>query len=269
MPFPGGGAGKPPSANAILAIDWNRDFRMDLVLAGGGGVRLLVQEGDGTFRDATAAATGNEEAVTADCFGAWAADIEMDGDLDIIVGVSDGPPLVLRNNGDGTWHRLQPFAGVVGLRAFAWGNLDGDGDPDAALLDAQGNLHLFRNRQGGRFEPMEGPAGLGHLVAFALGDVNGDGVLESRHARRERNNPASLPGPRWVGSAAAGGLVRSARRSRPGRPIACSSRISTTTDRPISSRPAPAGRKPGSPGREATSGRSVQFPRPRSSASSI
>jgi tetratricopeptide (TPR) repeat protein len=178
MAFPGGAAVKPPAANAILAIDWNRDFRMDLVLAGSGGVRLLVQEGDGTFRDVTAAAAGNEEAVTADCFGAWAADIEMDGDLDIIVGVNDAPPLVLRNNGDGSWHRLQPFAGVVGLRAFAWGDLDGDGDPDAALLDAQGTLHLFRNRQGGRFEPMDGPAGLGHLVALALGDVNGDGVLD-------------------------------------------------------------------------------------------
>jgi tetratricopeptide (TPR) repeat protein len=179
-PFPGGAAVKPPSANAVLAIDWNRDFRMDLVMVSGGGVRLLIQEGDGTFRDATATATaaGAAEAVTADCFGAWAADIEMDGDLDIIVGVNGAPPLVLRNNGDGTWHRLQPFAGVVGLRAFAWGDLDGDGAPDAALLDAQGNLHLFKNRQGGRFEPMEGPGGLGHLIAFALGDVNADGVLD-------------------------------------------------------------------------------------------
>jgi tetratricopeptide (TPR) repeat protein len=178
LPFPGGAASAPPSANAVLAIDWNRDYRMDLVLAGGGGVRLLAQEADGTFRDETVTAAASAEAVNADCFGAWTADIEMDGDLDIIVGVNGAPPLVLRNNGDGTWRRMEPFAGVVSLRAFAWGDLDGDGVPDAALLDAQGNLHLFENRQNGRFEPMEGPGGLGHLVALALGDVNGDGVLD-------------------------------------------------------------------------------------------
>jgi hypothetical protein len=32
-----------PSANSMLAIDWNRDFRLDLVLAGPGGVRLFLR----------------------------------------------------------------------------------------------------------------------------------------------------------------------------------------------------------------------------------
>jgi Tfp pilus assembly protein PilF len=178
LPFPGGGGTRAPSANAVLAIDWNRDFRMDLVLAGEGGVRLFTQDADGTFRDATAAAAGTDEAVSADCFGAWAADLEMDGDLDIVVGVNGGPALVLRNNGDGTWHRLQPFAGVAGLRAFAWGDIDGDGDPDAVLLDAGGVLQVFENHQGGQFEPMNGPGGLSGVVAFTLGDINGDGVVD-------------------------------------------------------------------------------------------
>ena len=34
------------------------------------------------------------------------ADIEMDGDLDIVVGVRNASPVVLRNNGDGTWARV-------------------------------------------------------------------------------------------------------------------------------------------------------------------
>ena len=173
LPFPGGGSARSPSASAVLAVDWNRDFRMDLVFAGAGGVRLFTQDGDGTFRDLTAAAAGIDEAVSADCFGAWTADFEMDGDLDIVVGTTAGPPLVLRNNGDGTWRRLQPFAGVAGLRGFAWGDLDGDGDPDATLLDAAGDLRLFENHQGGQFEPMNGPAGLNGLV----------GVRTRRHQR--------------------------------------------------------------------------------------
>ena len=177
LSFPGGGSSVPPTGNGMLALDWNRDFRMDLVLAGAGGVHLFLQAADGSFRDATAEA-GSSDAPSGDCFGAWAADLEMDGDLDVIVGVDNAPPVALRNNGDGTWRRQQPFPGTVGLRGFAWGDLDRDGDPDAALLDAQGNLRLFENRQGGQFDPMDGPADIGRTLAVALGDVNGDGATD-------------------------------------------------------------------------------------------
>src|SRR4029079_14375436 len=178
VPVAAGSSGAAPAASALLPIDWNRDFRQDLVVAGAGGVRLFLQNSDGTFRDATADAAGTSDAVNADGVGAWTADLEMDGDLDLIVGVNHGPPVALRNNGDGTWRRQQPFSGVAGLRAFAWGDLDRDGDPDAALLDAQGVLHLFENRQGGQFDPMIGPAEVGRVIALALGDVNGDGVTD-------------------------------------------------------------------------------------------
>jgi tetratricopeptide (TPR) repeat protein len=195
----GGGSGSAPAASALLPIDWSREFRQDLVFAGASGVRLFLQNSDGTFRDATADAGGTSEAVAADSFGAWTADLEMDGDLDVIVGVNDGPPVALRNNGDGTWRRQQPFSGVARLRAFAWGDLDRDGDPDAALLDAQGALHLFENRQGGQFDAMGGPADVGRVVALALGDVNGDGVtdlilLDDKGTVRR----ASYEGEKWV-----------------------------------------------------------------------
>jgi len=179
LPMPTGtAAGSAPNANAMLPIDWNRDFRQDLVLAGPGGVRLFLQDANGSFRDATAAAAGTTESLTTDSFGAWTADLEMDGDLDVVVGVNNAAPVVLRNNGDGTWRQQQPFAGVTGLKSFAWGDFDHDGDPDAALLDAQGNLHLFENRQGGQFDPINGPADMGRILAVALGDINGDGVTD-------------------------------------------------------------------------------------------
>jgi tetratricopeptide (TPR) repeat protein len=176
LPFPGTSTAVTPTPHGILALDWNRDFRMDLAMAGRGGVRLFTQQPDGRFDDVTAKAAGKAP-LNADCYGVWAADIEMDGDLDLIVGVRNAAPVVLRNNGDGTWRQIEPFAGVAGVRAFVWGDLDGDGDPDAALVGEAGDLHVYENRQGGEFREMPG-LGLTGVVTLALGDVTADGRLD-------------------------------------------------------------------------------------------
>jgi len=160
-----------------LAVDVNRDFALDSVSAGPDGLRLSLQQRDGSFTDATAALAPVAD-TAAPYAGVWAADIEMDGDLDLIAGPLSGPPLVLRNNGDGTWQRLPLFASVSGLRGFAWGDLDGDGDPDAAMVDASGALHLFENRQGGVFREMAGPGGFEHVLALTVADIDADGAFD-------------------------------------------------------------------------------------------
>jgi tetratricopeptide (TPR) repeat protein len=177
LPFPVSGRETAPTAHSILTLDWNRDFKTDIALAGPGGVRLFAQQERGTFVDVTAKAAGNA-AVTQDSSGIWAADIEMDGDLDLIVGVRGAEPLVLRNNGDGTWRQLRPFSGIVGLRAFVWADLDGDGDPDAALVGEAGDVHVYENRQGGEFREMPGLSGLSGVIALGLGESNADGAFD-------------------------------------------------------------------------------------------
>jgi tetratricopeptide (TPR) repeat protein len=159
--------------NGAVELDWNRDFKLDYAVAGKSGVRVFTSQPDGSFKDATPKA----EALVADCYAVWTADIEMDGDLDLIAGVRGAAPVVLRNNGDGSWKQLRPFPGVTGLRAFAWGDIDGDGDPDAVLVGERGDLHVFENRQGGEFREMAAP-GLAGIVALAVGDINADGALE-------------------------------------------------------------------------------------------
>ena len=84
LEFPGGAKAVPPTAHGILAIDWNNDFRTDLICAGAGGLRFFRQGDDGQFTDVTAKTGLDRATLTAEYFGGWAADIEMDGDLDII-----------------------------------------------------------------------------------------------------------------------------------------------------------------------------------------
>jgi hypothetical protein len=72
---------------------------------------------------------------------------------------------LLQNNGDGTFAAIAPLK-RLGLRQFAWVDIDRDGEPDAALIDgaddcmysrmndraasASARLRTAWNRQGDR-----------------------------------------------------------------------------------------------------------------------
>lgn len=178
FPFPGGQSNLPPEPNGILAVDFSYDFKTDIVLAGDGGLRLLRQERPTAFTDVTSQATLDVRVINNRYLGAWAADIEADGDLDIVLGAERELPGVLRNNGDGTFLPITPFLGIYGLRDFAWADLDADGDPDAALIDASGTVHVFRNERQGQFisRPLTGK--VAGMVALNVMDVETDGVLD-------------------------------------------------------------------------------------------
>jgi tetratricopeptide (TPR) repeat protein len=177
FPFPGGSANEVLNPESILPVDFNYDFKTDLVLAGAGGVRFLRQENASSFTDVTALTKLPPALLHAPYTGAWAIDVEADGDMDILLGTHQGPPVVLRNNGDGSFTAIQPFAGISGLRGFAWVDLDGDGNPDAALIDGSGALHFFHNQRGGLFRELALPNSLPHVKAVTVADVGGAGTL--------------------------------------------------------------------------------------------
>jgi Tfp pilus assembly protein PilF len=177
FPFPGGTRDAALHPESVLPVDFNYDFKMDLVLAGDGGVRFLRQESPTSFTDVTAQTKLPPALLNAPYTGAWSIDVEADGDMDIVLGVPQGSPVVLRNNGDGSFTAIHPFAGISGLRGFAWVDLDGDGNPDAAMIDGSGVLHFFHNQRGGLFHEVALPSNLPHLKAVTVADVSGSGTL--------------------------------------------------------------------------------------------
>lgn len=178
FPFPGGPSGAPPLPDGILPIDFSYDFKTDLVLAGSGGVRLMRQVDPKSFTDVTAQTKLPASILGASYLGSWAADIEADGDLDVVLGTKDSIPLALRNNGDDTFVDIHPFPGVSGLTGFAWGDVDADGDPDAGLIDGAGKLHVFSNERQGQFRERPLPTDLPPVRTINIEDANNDGVLD-------------------------------------------------------------------------------------------
>jgi hypothetical protein len=182
LPLPGARDRSAPAAlsrNAILGADLNYDFKTDLVAATPGGVRIYRQDTPQHFTDVTAKAKLPPEIVNGSYTGAWAFDFDLDGDLDIVLGVPHGNPVVLRNNGDGTFAPVQPFKGVDGTTGFTYGDIDGRGVPDVALIDGNGKLQVFRNERQGVYTPRNLPPQLAGInLAIAAGDVNGDGLID-------------------------------------------------------------------------------------------
>ncbi|MFB6098522.1 MAG: CRTAC1 family protein, partial [Salinibacter sp.] len=177
--FPGGPTNEVPPGPAVAPFDMNYDFRMDLAAVGPGGVRLYRQEPDSSFQDVTRAAL--PASVQSDSYtGVWPADLDMDGDLDLLAARESGAPVTLRNNGDGTFATRSFFSDVEALRSFVWADIDGDGTPDAALLDASGRLHVYDNERSGtpRFAPRSLPDTLNTARALSVGDVNRNGTLD-------------------------------------------------------------------------------------------
>ena len=178
VPFPAGAILGDQGPDGIAAPDLNYDFRTDLVLAGSGGLQIFRQTDKGTFAPATRETKLPPGELSAPLHAVWAADLDTDGDLDLVLARRDGPPRVLRNNGDDTFAAQSPFASVSRARGFAWADLDGEGAPDAVLLDDQGVVRVFLNLRGGEFHQRDVPSAFPRVAAIAAAEVTGDGILD-------------------------------------------------------------------------------------------
>ena len=178
LAFPGGSSKTPPTAEGIIPVDFTYDFKTDLVLAGAGGLRFYRQISPTSFVDVTKQTNLPKQILNGAHSGGWAIDIEADGDLDLVLASDTGQPIVLRNNGDGTFTPIYPFAGISGVRGFAWADLDGDGNPDAVFIDGSNRLRIYHNERSGRFTEISVPRESGLVKAIAVGDMSHLGSLD-------------------------------------------------------------------------------------------
>lgn len=168
----------PLAVDGLIPFDWNNDTRTDLLLVGPSGLRFYQQGMDGNFMYVTAKTSLPAEILHGDYVCAIAVDVDLDGDIDLLLAPRNGQPIFLQNNFDGTFKSQPIFPGVTAARAFAWADLDNDGAPDAIILDAGGHIHVFANERSGQFRNWPVAIPDGPYLAVAIADVDDDGVFD-------------------------------------------------------------------------------------------
>ncbi len=126
-----------PSVLYMTATDLDEDGHIDLVLSSNAQdeVAIVRGNGDGTFTAPTIVSLPANSAPT----GIAAADLDGDGDVDLVVGLTDDDDIaVILNNGSGGMSLPGSFRyslGVGGLpRQVEVADLEGDGDLDVFVL---------------------------------------------------------------------------------------------------------------------------------------
>ena len=193
---PVGSAFEDVSEGAIAVADVDDDGDADVLLAGsavavgGVGTQLYLNDGRGAF-----SAVAHNEFVRPSQATAAFADLDGDGDPDLIIGGVSWPVAAerYRNEGHGRFARVEPlpYEGTS-WSAMALGDLDGDGDPDAVFSGERGTsgviTEVYRNIGRAGFTPVDNPLPDLFLGGVALGDVDSDGDLDVALTGRRANS---------------------------------------------------------------------------------
>ena len=181
-------------AGGACLEDFNGDGLLDIIASSWSlneQVRLFLSNGDGSFRDHTAAAgltgiTGGLNMVH--------ADYDNDGHMDVLIlrggwtTPLDQPNSLLHNRGDGSFEDVTRAAGLFFLnntQNACWGDYDNDGQLDLFIGSESDKkvrpCSLFHNNGNGTFTDVAAAAGVNveaYIKGSVWGDVNNDGLLD-------------------------------------------------------------------------------------------
>jgi len=169
--------GHPGAPYGIVAASFDAGDKPSLAVATIAGTFVLVNKGDGSFRDALGYDPPAIEVVSMDLNGDGKADLIVAGDYG---GEGNGGLTMLLGKGHGVFATASAYVAIPNLEAVAVGDFNGDGIPDLAVVDADGRqLAIMLGLGKGRFSaPVHYYNAPGFPVAIVAGDFNRDGKLD-------------------------------------------------------------------------------------------
>ncbi len=168
--------------SCIASGDFNNDKKVDVAGAtAGGGVLMMFGNGNGTFASPLVVGKGGDSTLVA-------AQLNPDGNLDLVAVRRGDPPAITVLLGDGTGHFPTTHT-YNGPQASGINNppvvsdLNGDGHADIAWLGSTGHseyINLLLNNGDGSFTQgkMYNGDGLSSTTGFLAGDLNGNGKID-------------------------------------------------------------------------------------------
>ncbi|HMG86249.1 MAG TPA: FG-GAP-like repeat-containing protein [Terracidiphilus sp.] len=167
---------------SFVVGDFNNDGIPDVAAINGtyygpsNTITIFLGNGDGTFTVA-----GSSPAVGMSPSGITTADINGDGNADLVVSQTDssgkGEMAVFLGNGDGTFTQA-PSPPSVGSTATSIvpADINGDGKPDLVLSGNGGSgITILLGKGDGTFTVVAGPGQAGEAIA-SVADLNNDGI---------------------------------------------------------------------------------------------
>jgi Flp pilus assembly protein TadD len=155
-------------ATGVVAGDCDNDATPDLVVLGAKGVTWYRQDRPGHFEDTTGAS--GLGAYSASAVTAALADVDHDGDVDLVLGGPSGLAL-FRNNGNGTFADVTAASKIAvtqPVRAIAPTDIDNRRDLDLLVTMQDRPVLLFRNERDGTFSEQAARVGLAEARASAV-----------------------------------------------------------------------------------------------------